>query len=1227
MIELTTASPAILSGIRQALNVPNKIDGTFSNSVSAPSLSGTFYGDGSNLTGINTYTGLSGNWNTAYNTATDYQSVSSGFVTAYNTATDYQSVSGSFAKNVNGTFSVSVSAPSLSGAFYGDGSRLTGVVKVQTHRYGTGTSSIQPVSGNNSASGCYSVVAGGIINNACGIIASIGGGCCNTAGFHAVVGGGWANNATGNSSTVGGGWGNTASGYDSTISGGTRSNATANMATVGGGYSNNATGTSTVVAGGQNNTASGCSSNVAGGSANIASGNCSAILGGYNNNTNNQGYSYIVGHDITASQPNFTYVNNLSSLGAVAATSLSGTFYGDGSNLIGASLPGQSNINTTVTNTSGHWNTAYNTATDYQGVSSTYATNTTVKNVSSLLTPTTVTNTLTGLLTPTTVTNTLTGLLTPTTVTKTLTSLLAPLTLTNILTSKLDTNINNLANNLNNNFFALTGGTVSGFTVFGSSTQIFGNLTINGSLSTTGTQVFSNTTFSTTSSLSVVNLGQGPALFIEQNPGPLGLYDIASFRTTANGGKEVLHIGSVNPITGIGRVGINDSDPNFELTVNGSISATADFQTNGQVIAYNATLANPTINSANAPAENVLPLDVIGFSQQSVFSQFQNLHTGISASTDISLYNDLNNYLDIGINSSQYNGNIYYPEFNITQANDVYAYSANSGNFAIGTAATGDLILFTGGALSGVNAQGGNERLRIKNSGNIGINVSNPTQPLTVSGNISSDNVIYDKVGNSNQWNNASNTATDYQSISGTWLRASNTATDYRAVSGNWNTAYNTATDYQSVSGTWLRASNTATDYRAVSGNWNTAYNTSTDYQSVSGNWNNVFTYVNTTSATNNPSYNVSTFAKLSSQAYTLSGDSILPVLGSNTISGQYSTIAGGICNSMYQIDNFSPPANCSTISGGRLNKVNTFGATIAGGVGNIVCANAYNSTIGGGEFNCATSVNSVIGGGQCNTASGNYSTVSGGYKNTASGYGSVVAGGGCHYYDGNKASGKLSNVSGGIFNIASGDYSSILGGQRNDTKEFANTFILGSSLSASQPNYTYVNNLSSQGLIASSGGNSNQWNNASNTATDYQSISGTWLRASNTATDYRAISGNWNTAYNTSTDYRAVSGNLTNTVTDYQSVSGTWLRASNTATDYRAVSGTWQRASNTATDYRAVSGNWQKAYNISTDYQSVSSTAVFSNNSTINNIVQLTQVQYNALGTYSLNTIYVIVG
>jgi len=106
-----------------------------------------------------------------------------------------------------------------------------------------------------------------------------------------------------------------------------------------------------------------------------------------------------------------------------------------------------------------------------------------------------------------------------------------------------------------NNYLNLSGG------------RIDGNLTINGNLTALGDASFVNTIFATTSALSVINTGVGPALYVFQAAGP---YDIASFYD--GDGVEVLHIGNAQP-GGNGFIGINTSYPASELTVNGTISS------------------------------------------------------------------------------------------------------------------------------------------------------------------------------------------------------------------------------------------------------------------------------------------------------------------------------------------------------------------------------------------------------------------------------------------------------------------------------------------------------------------------------------------------------------------------------------------------------------------------------------------------------------------------------
>jgi hypothetical protein len=243
-----------------------------------------------------------------------------------------------------------------------------------------------------------------------------------------------------------------------------------------------------------------------------------------------------------------------------------------------------------------------------------------------------------------------------------------------------------------------------------------------------------------------------------------------------------------------------------------------------------------------------------------------------------------------------------------------------------------------------------------------------------------------------------------------------------------------------------------------------------------------VYSYVNSTSATDNPTYNTSTFAKLSAQVYQAGTGvfSIKPIIGTNTASGYASNIAGG----------------------------------------------------------------------QSNTASANYSNVAGGQSNTASGNFSNVAGG-----RNNTASGNFSNVAGGQSNNAFGNYSSILGGINNNTNNQACSFIVGQGIIASQPNFTYVNNISSQGLVYDATGNSNQWNTA------YSIVSGGIVSTLNlpqsavwqsTTATVSSLSGGWQSAYTWTQNNSAIATFSTSVSTNYvycTSLSSTYVYGNSSET------------------------------------------------------------------------------
>ena len=134
-----------------------------------------------------------------------------------------------------------------------------------------------------------------------------------------------------------------------------------------------------------------------------------------------------------------------------------------------------------------------------------------------------------------------------------------------------------------NSFLAISGGNVTGKVNFHDNVTIFGNI------SASGSSYFSNTFYSTTSALSVVNIGNtGPALYVANN----GTGDIASFYDLDTG-IEVFHIGGNNG--DFPNVGVKTSTPNTDLTVNGEISANGTIY--GKDLYLSGILKVPTLSA------------------------------------------------------------------------------------------------------------------------------------------------------------------------------------------------------------------------------------------------------------------------------------------------------------------------------------------------------------------------------------------------------------------------------------------------------------------------------------------------------------------------------------------------------------------------------------------------------------------------------------------------------
>lgn len=282
-------------------------------------------------------------------------------------------------------------------------------------------------------------------------------------------------------------------------------------------------------------------------------------------------------------------------------------------------------------------------------------------------------------------------------------------------------------------------------------------------------------------------------------------------------------------------------------------------------------------------------------------------------------------------------------------------------------------------------------------------------------------------------------------------------------LSGN-TTFFNSVSVLGSILGT--DSNNWNSTYTTVGGNsaqWKNGFAAYTNLSANSGFWNSTYT----TLCANSAIWSNNFYA---TQAYTLQPvtSAINTVAGSNSVQGLFSNIGGGCLNQALSAFN--------TVNGGYNNITSGCYSNIAGGRNNISCG--YISTVGGGwlntssgnystvtggKSNCASNYATVVGGGFGNVATGNASIVGGGSQNTASGLYSNIGGG----YN-NKATGNYSYVGGGFYNSLSGICSAILGGG-NNTLSANNSFIMGSGITTNTPNYTFVNNISSQCLVQAS--------------------------------------------------------------------------------------------------------------------------------------------------------------
>ena len=393
---------------------------------------------------------------------------------------------------------------------------------------------------------------------------------------------------------------------------------------------------------------------------------------------------------------------------------------------------------------------------------------------------------------------------------------------------------------VNSNFLSISGGSLSG------SLDVGGNLTVYGTLcALSGINFNGSTVFTSSSSLSVINYGLGPALYVAQRGGPGG---IATFLDNYG---TVFYVGNRVGSFSLGAVGINTSTPDKALTVVGDISSTAQVYAS----ALHVGLTEGT------PLPDLLA-DFIGDKNTYVQVNLQNKNSGVDASSDFVITadngNDTDHFLNLGLGSSNYGwtGNT------VTGPNDGYLY-VNKGDLSIGVDNGYDLRFFTNGLTGGLSAS--NVKMVVKAGGNVGIGVTNPNALLTVGGVLSTNNIIIAVDGSSTNWNSAWNYS---NSTSASVLGG---LTNIADSSAGWDSAYTFTNSNSSLilgdltvvatnSASWGSGGAGNAVLAANSGRWDSAWSFSSGNSALilgdlsniavtSATWDSAYSYTNTNSA------------------------------------------------------------------------------------------------------------------------------------------------------------------------------------------------------------------------------------------------------------------------------------------------------------------------------------------------------------------------------------------
>jgi hypothetical protein len=315
-----------------------------------------------------------------------------------------------------------------------------------------------------------------------------------------------------------------------------------------------------------------------------------------------------------------------------------------------------------------------------------------------------------------------------------------------------------------------------------------------------------------------------------------------------------------------------------------------------------------------------------------------------------------------------------------------------------------------------------------------------PLSGGTLTGAVSTTNVLYTTGGNSANWNSVYNS---FSSASANWNYQ---GTDIKALTSNWQ---NTFTSFSSQSAnnasvfTTVRSNSAVwsgglTIFRETSStvspnNTRPVYAigarpnvTDIDIAFIANGVGATLAQIpdNLISGGNKRGFLATDWQKNRNNSAQVAAGSWATIGGgsNNTASGNHGVVGGGNGN--------TASATQAKVGGGQNNTASGTQATIGGGASNT--ASATQATIGGGQNNTASGTQATIAGGANNTTNGSFGTIAGGIYNTANGPFAVIGGGNT-----NVASGEKSFIGGGNTNVASGQFASVLGGISNSATAF----------------------------------------------------------------------------------------------------------------------------------------------------------------------------------------------